>query len=46
MQGHCAVAHRCFDDPHMQDVHEYVNHTKKEYARGDVHETRAECLLS
>jgi transposase-like protein len=27
-------------------VHEYVNHTKKEYARGDVHENRAECLLS
>jgi len=24
-------------------VHEYVNHTKKEYARGDVHENRAEC---
>src|SRR5262249_56992879 len=27
-------------------VHEYVNHTKKEYARGDVHENRAECLFS
>jgi hypothetical protein len=27
-------------------VHEYVNHTRKEYARGDVHEKRAECLLS
>ena len=27
-------------------VHDYVNHTKKEYARGDVHENRAECLLS
>jgi transposase len=26
--------------------HEFVNHTKKEYARGDVHEHRAECLLS
>jgi hypothetical protein len=26
--------------------HEYVNHTKKEYARGDVHENRAECLFS
>jgi len=24
----------------------YVNHTKKEYARGDVHENRAECLFS
>jgi len=23
-----------------------VNHTKKEYARGDVHEHRAECLFS
>ena len=23
-----------------------VNHTKKEYARGDVHENRAECLFS
>ena len=23
-----------------------VNHTKKEYARGDVHKDRAECLFS
>src|SRR5256884_5428254 len=27
-------------------LHEYVNHTKKEYARGEVHENRAECLFS
>src|SRR5256884_5029163 len=27
-------------------VHEYVNHTQKEYARGEVHENRAECLFS
>ena len=27
-------------------VHDYVNHTKKEYARGDEHENRAECLFS
>src|SRR5262245_59636434 len=27
-------------------VHDYVNHTKKEYARGEVHENRAECLFS
>src|SRR4030095_5680574 len=27
-------------------LHEHVNHTKKEYARGDVHENRAECLFS
>jgi hypothetical protein len=27
-------------------MHAYVNHTKKEYARGDVHENRAECLFS
>jgi transposase-like protein len=27
-------------------VHDFVNHTKKEYARGDVHEKRAECLFS
>jgi hypothetical protein len=27
-------------------VHAFVNHTKKEYARGDVHEKRAECLFS
>jgi transposase len=27
-------------------VHAYVNHTKKEYARGEVHEHRAECLFS
>src|SRR6266705_6932463 len=27
-------------------THESVNHTKKEYARGDVHENRAECLFS
>jgi hypothetical protein len=26
--------------------HDSVNHTKKEYARGDVHENRAECLFS
>jgi hypothetical protein len=26
--------------------HDAVNHTKKEYARGDVHENRAECLFS
>jgi transposase-like protein len=27
-------------------VHAYVNHTQKAYARGDVHENRAECLVS
>jgi transposase-like protein len=27
-------------------LHEYVNHTRKEYAQGDVHENRAECLFS
>jgi transposase-like protein len=27
-------------------VHDFVNHTKKEYTRGDVHENRAECLFS
>ena len=27
-------------------IHDYVNHTKKEYARGEVHENRAECLFS
>jgi transposase-like protein len=27
-------------------MHDYVNHTQKEYARGDVHENRAECLFS
>ena len=26
--------------------HEFVNHTQKEYARGDVHENRAEGLFS
>ncbi len=26
-------------------VHAFVNHTKQEYARGDVHENRAECLF-
>src|ERR671931_2286209 len=26
--------------------HDYVHHTRKEYARGDVHENRAECLFS
>jgi transposase-like protein len=26
--------------------HDSVNHTKKEYVRGDVHENRAECLFS
>src|SRR5215471_10968807 len=27
-------------------AHDSVNHTQKEYARGDVHEHRAECLFS
>lgn len=27
-------------------VHDFVNHTKKEYVRGTVHENRAECLFS
>ena len=27
-------------------IHEFVNHTKNEYARGEVHENRAECLFS
>jgi transposase len=27
-------------------THDFVNHTKKEYVRGDVHENRAECLFS
>jgi transposase-like protein len=27
-------------------IHEYVNHTQKEYAPGNVHENRAECLFS
>ena len=27
-------------------VHEFVNHTQKKYARGEVHENRAECLSS
>src|ERR671930_1998652 len=27
-------------------VHDFVNHTRKEYARGEVHENRAECLFS
>ena len=27
-------------------VHDFVNHTKKTYARGDVYENRAECLFS
>jgi transposase len=26
--------------------HAFVNHTQQEYARGDVHENRAECLFS
>jgi len=27
-------------------VHDCVNHPKKDYARGDVHANRAECLFS
>jgi hypothetical protein len=27
-------------------VHEFVNHTQQDYAPGDVHENRAECLFS
>ena len=30
----------------MGYAHDSVNHTKKEYARGEVHENRAECLFS
>jgi hypothetical protein len=30
----------------MGYTHDSVNHTKKEYTRGDVHENRAECLFS
>src|SRR5215470_1516090 len=30
----------------MGSAHDSVNHTKKEYARGEVHENRAECLFS
>jgi hypothetical protein len=30
----------------MGYAHDSVNHTKKEYTRGDVHENRAECLFS
>jgi hypothetical protein len=30
----------------MGYVHAFVNHTQKEYARGEVHENRAECLFS
>jgi hypothetical protein len=26
-------------------THDFVNHTKKEYARGEVHENRAELIL-
>jgi hypothetical protein len=34
-------------DPAVQgSVHAFVKHTQKEYARGDVHENRAECLCS
>jgi hypothetical protein len=25
--------------------HDYVNHTQKEYARGEVHENRSECVF-
>ena len=27
-------------------MHEFVNHTQQEYAGGDVHENRTECLFS
>jgi hypothetical protein len=27
-------------------VREFVNHTRNEYARGEVHENRVECLFS
>ena len=27
-------------------VHAFVTHTRKEYARGEVHENRAECLFA
>jgi transposase len=28
------------------DKHDYVNHTQKEYAGGEVHENRSECVFS
>jgi len=30
----------------IRNGHDFVNHTQKEYARGEVHENRAECLFS
>jgi hypothetical protein len=27
-------------------IHDYINHTRKEYTRGEVHKNRAECLFS
>ena len=32
--------------PRLSLLHEYVNHTQKEYVRGEVYENRAECLFS
>src|SRR5262249_37681680 len=36
----------CGNPEKMGYLDAYVNHTQKEYARGDVHENRAECLFS
>jgi hypothetical protein len=33
-------------DSNFPEAADSVTHTKKEYARGDVHENRAECLFS
>jgi hypothetical protein len=40
---------QCDSNPSLSPLlkhYHYVNHTQKEYARGDVHENRAECLFS
>ena len=36
----------CYKFIPLPYMHAFVNHTQKEYARGDVHENRAECLFS
>jgi transposase len=33
-------------DVNSEYIDEFVNHTQEEYARGDGHENRAECLFS
>ncbi|HZC02178.1 MAG TPA: hypothetical protein VE844_12720, partial [Gammaproteobacteria bacterium] len=41
VRANCKTRNQLYGNPYM---HDFVKHTQKEYARGEVHENRAECL--